>query len=270
VLGLTDPDIMRQTQGQSIRAPRTRSLQRRTADRATPESCGYRGANQGDPLGAAGVADRRLPDDRPKTNALKILEIRRREYSTRAASIAQGRTDLPSSFGSDGASWLSFSRLDLFSNIERHIMKTPLLLLTCTLLASLLASQAARAADSAVAAALAPSEALTKNAANGPVTRAEVRALARAAEQAGQIPRGEANWPDQVVAAPTKLSRAVVKAETRAAEVAGILSRGEAQIASTQIESRSTLDRATVKAEARLAEQRGDISRGESNLRQRS
>ncbi len=128
-------------------------------------------------------------------------------------------------------------------------------------------SQTALADGPAAASALAPSQLSVSMAPGSSLTRAEVKALARAAERAGEIPRGQAAWPDVVDRNAPRLSRAEVKAQTRLALAAGEIPRGEAQTRQAAA-GVSTVDRATVKAEARTAERLGLIPRGESNLHQ--
>jgi len=141
------------------------------------------------------------------------------------------------------------------------------LILTAALVSGLALGQSAFAADSSTAAALAPSQFSVSLAPNAPLSRAEVKALARQAERSGAIPRGQANWPDAQLPTVSILSRAQVKAETRLAEAHGLIPRGEAQEARVAY-APSTLDRAEVKAEARQAERLGLIPRGESNIHQ--
>lgn len=144
------------------------------------------------------------------------------------------------------------------------MMKATLLLIPSVFFTGSLLAPSAFAADVTVQIALAASPITTTPAISRAISRDEVRALARYAEQHGLIPRGQANWPIAELPAASRASRATINAETRAALAAGIVPRGEAQSSKT-VDAPSTLDRASVKAETREALQRGLIPRGEAS-----
>jgi hypothetical protein len=97
------------------------------------------------------------------------------------------------------------------------------------------------------------------------MTPEERRASIIAAMRSGEIPRGEANWPNPAPVERSSLDRADVKEAARQAEMAGLLPRGEAQLASAPSQP-STLSRAEVKAETLVAIRLHQIPRGEAAM----
>jgi septum formation inhibitor MinC len=99
-----------------------------------------------------------------------------------------------------------------------------------------------------------------------PLTRAEVRAEAIAANQAGQIQVGEtAVLRDQLSTATSQRSRAEVQAEAAAANQAraGTVAYGDSPMLDKLRSTSSTLSRAQVRAEAIEAQRLGLMGYGE-------
>ncbi len=94
--------------------------------------------------------------------------------------------------------------------------------------------------------------------------RATVRADARAAEKAGQIPRGQAAAPRAPAAASTK-SRSEVRAEAKAIRDP-MTQRGFGT--EDQYAPKDTNSRAAVRASAKDAERKGEIPRGDAESKQ--
>lgn len=100
-------------------------------------------------------------------------------------------------------------------------------------------------------------------AASKPVSRADVKAEARAANKAGQIARGDCEVSTGPQSKSTK-SRADVSAEAKSAVKTGAIARGDCEAPPLVADTKSTKSRAEVKVEAQAANKAGAIKKGDA------